>query len=256
MPNNDDQRSFWDHLDELRSVLLRSLVAWAVTTGVVFALKDYVFAALFAPARPDFPLYRLLQRISPSFMQDEMPELSLLNIDLTGQFMMHLEVSVWLGLVLALPVLVWQVYRFISPALYQNERRYVLRLMLPSALLFLLGVMMSYCLIFPLSFRFLSLYSVDALVVNQISLGSYISALLILSILMGILFQVPVLTWALSAMGLVTAEMLCHARSYVLIGVLIVAAIITPTGDVLTLMLVTIPVMLLYELGILLARVR
>ena len=236
--------SFWDHLDQLRSVLLKSLGAWVAGAVVAFCLKDLLFGWLFAPASPDFVLYRVLP-LSPDDMR-----VSFLNTEITGQFMTHMQVSLWAGLVLAFPLMTYWLYGFIAPALYEQERHYSLRLMLLSALLFAAGVCLSYFLIFPLSFRFLNTYQVTDIVVNQISLTSYISLFLVLSLLMGILFEIPVLTWFLSRTGIINAAHLRRFRRHVFVAILIFAAIITPTGDPFTLLLVTIPVYLLYELSI------
>ena len=221
--------TFWDHLDELRSVLLKSLCAWVVATIAAFCCKDRLFAFLMQP----------------------LGEQQLINIDVTAQFVTHIQVSLCIGFVIALPFIVWWLFGFVAPALYQEQKRYSVTFLLVSVGLFIAGVALNYWLIFPLSFRFLSLYQVSPMVVNQISLGSYISLLLVLSILMGLLFEVPVLTWLLYKLGILRREHLKRYRGHVFVAILIIAAVITPTGDPFTLMLVTIPVYLLYELSIL-----
>lgn len=179
---------------------------------------------------------------------------TLINIDVTAQFVTHVQVSLCVGFVVALPLIVWWLYGFVAPALYQNEKRYSLAFMLSSLLLFAAGVALNYLVIFPFSFRFLSAYEVSGVVVNQISLGSYMSLLLVLSVLMGLLFEVPVITWLLSKLGILRPEHLKKYRRHVFVAILILAAIITPTGDPFTLLLVTLPVYLLYELSILIIR--
>ena len=175
----------------------------------------------------------------------------LINIDVTAQFVTHVEVSLCIGLVVALPLIVWWLFGFVAPALYQEQKRCSVTFLLASVGLFVAGVALNYWLIFPLSFRFLSLYQVSPMVVNQISLSSYISLLLVLSVLMGLLFEVPVLTWLLYKLGILRREHLKRYRGHVFVAILVLAAVITPTGDPFTLMLVTIPVYLLYELSIL-----
>jgi len=229
MPEN---LSFWDHLDELRSALLKSLCAWLAASVAAFCCKDWLFAFLMRPLGGQ----------------------QLINIDVTAPFVTHVQVSLCIGFVLALPLIVWWLYGFVAPALYQNEKRYSVIFLLASVLLFAAGVALNYLLIFPLSFRFLSMYEVSPHVVNQISLSSYISLLLVLSIMMGLLFEVPVLTWLLSKLGILRRVHLKRYRGHVLVAILIVAAVITPTGDPFTLMLVTAPVYLLYELSILIIR--
>ena len=229
MPEN---LSFWDHLDELRSALLKSLAAWLVCSVAAFCCKDQLFALLMRP----------------------LGEQRLINIDVTAQFVTHVEVSLCIGFVAALPLIIWWLYGFVAPALYQNEKRYSVTFLVVSVLLFVAGVALNYLLIFPLSFRFLSMYEVSPLVVNRISLSSYFSLLVVLSVLMGLLFEVPVLAWLLSKLGILRREHLKRYRGNVFVAILIVAAVITPTGDPFTLMLVTLPVYLLYELSILIIR--
>ena len=246
--------TFWDHLDELRTVLLKSLAAWLVgTTGAFFA-KDTLFTWLFAPASSDFVLYRGLCRLAEqtgwSALCPGETEVHFLNTELTAQFMTHVEVSLWAGFGLALPLIVYWLYGFVAPALYEWEKRYSVSLVLCATALFVMGVMLDYFLVFPFSFRFLSGYQVTDLVVNQISLSSYISLFVVLALLMGLLCEVPVLTWFLSKMGILNASHLRKGRKYVFVAILILAAVITPTGDPFTLMLVTLPIYLLYEMSI------
>lgn len=228
-----DNLSFWDHLDALRSVLLKSLCAWLVGSVAAFCCKDWLFALLMRPLGEGQ---------------------TLINIDVTAQFVTHMQVSLCVGLVVALPLIVWWLYGFVAPALYANERRYSVTFLLSALLLFASGVALNYWVIFPFSFRFLSTYEVSPVVVNQISMSSYISLLLVLSIMMGLLFEVPVLTWLLSRLGILRREHLKRYRGHVFVAILIIAAVITPTGDPFTLMLVTLPVYLLYELSILIVQ--
>ena len=228
-----DGLSFWDHLDELRSALLKSLGAWLVASAAAFVCKDPLFAVLMKPLGE---------------------EQKLINIDVTAQFVTHVQVALCIGFVVALPLMIWWLYGFVAPALYRQEKRYTVIFMVCAVLLFAAGVALNYFLIFPLSFRFLSEYQVSPTVVNQISLSSYFSLLLVLSILMGLLFEVPVVTWLLSRLGILRPEYLKRYRRHVFVALLIVAAVITPTGDPFTLLLVTLPVYGLYELSILIIR--
>jgi sec-independent protein translocase protein TatC len=173
-----------------------------------------------------------------------------INTELTTPFFTHLQVAMFTGLLIALPLVIWWLYGFIAPALYKQEKKYCIIFSLTSILLFLLGVFVSYILIFPLSFRFLGSYQVTPLVVNQISLSSYISLLFTLCALMGLLFEVPIVTWLLARMGIIQKNQLRHYRRHVFVATLIVAAVITPTGDPFTLLLVTAPVYMLYEISI------
>ncbi len=242
--------SFWDHLDELRSVLIRCVVAWAVCAVAAFCFRDALFAFLFAPAHPDFITYRILNSLSLGEGLGE-ASISFINTQLAAQFTTHMQVAALAGLVIAFPFLIQQVYSFLSPALYPNEKRAAGRVISFGTILFLCGVALNYLIIFPFAFRFLATYQVQPEVVNQIALDSYVSTLLILSLVMGLLFEMPMVAWALGKAGLLEAAWLKQYRRHALVALMILAAVITPTGDAFTLMLVTIPLYLLYELSIL-----
>ena len=222
--------TFWEHLDELRSVLIKSLVAWLVASMAVFYFKKPLFDLIFRPLKQGQQL---------------------INIDVTAQFFTHVQVSLCVGFVVALPFIVAWLYGFVAPALYRNEKRYSAIFVLSALALFAAGVALNYFLIFPLSFHMLSTYQVSDIVVNQISLTSYISLLLVLSIFLGLMFEIPVLTWLLAKLGILRREHLKRYRGHVFVTILIIAAVITPTGDPFTLLLVTLPIYLLYELSIL-----
>ena len=241
--------SFWDHLDELRSVLIRCVVAWGICAVAAFCSRDALFAFLFAPSHPDFITYRLLRSLPCGEGWGEV-SVSFINTQLAAQFTTHMQVAALAGLVIAFPYLVWQLYGFLSPALYPNEKRAAGRIIGFGTLLFLCGVALNYLIIFPFAFRFLATYQVQPEVVNQIALDSYVSTLLILSLLMGILFEMPLVAWALGKAGLLEAAWLRQYRRHALVSLMIVAAVITPTGDAFTLLLVTVPLYLLYELSI------
>lgn len=242
--------SFWDHLDELRSVLIRCVVAWAVCAVAAFCFRDALFAFLFAPAHPDFITYRILNSLSLGEGLGE-ASISFINTQLAAQFTTHMQVAALAGLVIAFPFLIQQVYSFLSPALYPNEKRAAGRIISFGTILFLCGVALNYLIIFPFAFRFLATYQVQPEVVNQIALESYVSTLLILSLVMGLLFEMPMVAWALGKAGILEAAWLKQYRRHALVALMILAAVITPTGDAFTLMLVTVPLYLLYELSIL-----
>ena len=164
--------------------------------------------------------------------------------------MTHLKVALWAGLVVVSPYLIVQLYGFVAPALYDKEKRHAAPIIIWGSLLFILGVLMNYFIIFPFAFRFLFNYQVYSEVYNQISLSSYISNLLMLSLLMGILFEIPIVNYLLAKAGLLQADTLRKYRRHAIVGIAIVAAVITPTGDAVTLTLVTVPIYLLYEVSI------
>ncbi len=249
-----DPRSFWDHLEEFRKVLFRCLIAWLIVSIWAFCFKDLLFRVLFAPSSADFVSYRGLCRLAQATGWETLCpnafEAQFINTELAAQFMTHIKVALWAGLVITFPFLLVQLYGFIVPALYEREKRYTMPLLLAGSLLFLAGVLLNYFVIFPFSFRFLANYQVYGAVENRISLSSYISAFVMLSLLMGLLFEIPILNYFLAKMGLLTAETLKKYRRHAIVGICIVAAVITPTGDAVTLALVTLPIYLLYEASI------
>jgi len=249
-----DPRSFWDHLEEFRKVLFRCLIAWLIGSILAFCFKDLLFRVLFAPSSADFVSYRGLCRLAQATGWETLCpnafEAQFINTELAAQFMTHIKVALWAGLVITFPFLLVQLYGFIVPALYEREKRYTMPLLLAGSLLFLAGVLLNYFVIFPFSFRFLANYQVYGAVENRISLSSYISAFVMLSLLMGLLFEIPILNYFLAKMGLLTAETLKKYRRHAIVGICIVAAVITPTGDAVTLALVTLPIYLLYEASI------
>ena len=181
----------------------------------------------------------------------------LINTGLAQQFLLHVKTSAYVGLMLASPYIIYLLFRFVSPALYDKERRYAVHLVSSGYVMFVLGILLSYFLIFPLTFRFLGTYQISHVVENTVTIESYIDTLLMISLSMGIVFEIPVLCWIMGRMGIINAGMMRHYRRHVIVGLLIIGAIITPTADVFTLLLVSMPMWLLYELSIfIVARVR
>ena len=243
---SDGGMTFWDHLDELRGVIIRSLLVTAVAAAVAFCLKDELFAIVLAPRSGDFITYRLLG-VEPFCI-------SLMNTGLTEQFMTHLRTACYAGVLMALPYIIYVLFGFVAPALYDNERRYATLLCGSGYLMFMLGTVINYLLIFPLTVRFLGTYQVSPDVANMLTLQSYMDTLLTMSLVMGIVFELPVVSWILGRMGLVNAQMMRSMRRHAIVAILIVAAIITPTTDAFTLFVVALPIWLLYELSILIVR--
>lgn len=207
-----------------------------------FIFKDEVFFVIFAPKSPDF---------LPTIFS-ETPDIQLINTELTRQFVVHMMVSFYVGLIVAAPYIIFELYRFIAPALYENERRYSTPLVISSYLMFMLGVLFSYFILFPITFRFLANYQVDTDVANLISLESYIDTLTFLSLAMGIVFEIPILSWLLGRLGILHREQMQQYRRHAIVAILLIAAIITPTSDAITLAIVSLPMYLLYEVSILL----
>ena len=233
-------------------MLFRVLGVVAVIAVVVFCFKDTTWRLLLAPSEWDFCTYRWLERAMQAMGFDfhfEEFHVSMIATDLSSQFMTHITTAVYLGLLGASPYILYELFRFISPALYENERKYSVQVAGIIYVLFLLGVLMSYFVLFPISFRFLGTYSVSAKVVSNITLDSYVSTFVSLTLVMGVMFQLPVIAFFLGKMGIVTSAMLADYRKHSFIAIMIVAAIITPP-DLMTLILVTIPLYLLYEVSI------
>ena len=238
--------TFWDHLDELRAVIIRALLVTILAAVVAFCLKDELFAVVLAPRTSDFITYRL--------MGVEPFAVSLMNTGLTEQFMVHLKTAFYAGLLVASPYIIYLLFGFVSPALYDNEKRYATLLVGSGYGMFMLGTAVNYLLIFPLTVRFLGTYQVSPDVANMLTLQSYMDTLLMMSLVMGIVFELPVVSWLLGKMGLVNARMMRSMRRHAIVAILIVAAIITPTTDAFTLIVVALPIWLLYEVSILIVK--
>ena len=238
--------TFWDHLDELRSVIIRILVISVLAGIVAFCLKDELFAIVLAPRSSDFVTYRL--------MGVEPFSIHLMNTGLTEQFMIHMKTAFFAGFLVASPYVIYLLFRFVSPALYDNERKYATALVSSGYLMFVLGTLLNYFLIFPLTVKCLGTYQVSEDVANMLTLQSYMDTLLMMSLVMGIVFELPVVSWLLGRMGLVNAQMMSQWRKHAIVAILVVAAIITPTTDAFTLFIVALPIWLLYELSILIVK--
>ena len=255
--SKDEGLSFWDHLDVLRTIIIRIILVTVVCGIVAFLFKEELFAVVLAPRNPDFVTYRLLVRVSGFFGGDapDNPVIQLIHTGLAEQFVIHMKTALCAGVLCASPYTLYQLFRFVSPALYANERRFALPIVVGGYVMFMLGVLISYYLIFPLTFRFLGTYQVSEDVVNMISLQSYMSTLTLMSISMGIVFEMPVVAWLMARMGLLTASFMNRYRRHAIVVILIVAAIITPTSDIFTLLMVSLPMWLLYEVSVCIVRV-
>ena len=255
--SKDEGLSFWDHLDVLRTIIIRIILVTVVCGIVAFLFKEELFAVVLAPRNPDFVTYRLLVRVSGFFGGDapDNPVIQLINTGLAEQFVIHMKTALCAGVLCASPYTLYQLFRFVSPALYANERRFALPIVVGGYVMFMLGVLISYYLIFPLTFRFLGTYQVSEDVVNMISLQSYMSTLTLMRISMGIVFEMPVVAWLMARMGLLTASFMNRYRRHAIVVILIVAAIITPTSDIFTLLMVSLPMWLLYEVSVCIVRV-
>ncbi len=242
-----EAKSFWDHLDELRTYIIRIIITVLVGAIVAFILKDEVFSIVLAPAKSDFITYRWIAMLG----EIEEFNLNLINTQLTSQFSVHIQVSIIIGLICVSPYILYSIFAFVSPALYEKERKYARFLVVAGYIMFMLGVALCYFMIFPLTIRFLGDYQVSNEVENIITLSSYIDTLTMLTLMLGIVFELPILCMILGKMGILTADFMKEYRRHAIVVILIIAAIITPTTDVMTLMIVSIPIYMLYEASIL-----
>ena len=256
----DNELTFWDHLEVLRRALIRILLVWFVLAVAYFLAMPYLFDhVVLAPCENDFVFYELLRRIGEElhlegdFFTQEF-HVKLVNINLAAPFFIHMSTAFWMSVVTAAPYLFYEVWRFISPALYPEETRGVKKALALGTVMFFLGVLLGYFMVYPLTLRFLSTYQLSALIENQISLNSYINNFMMLVLCMGLAFELPLVTWLLSLLGLVHKTFLRKYRRHAIVIIVILAAVITPTGDPFTLSVVAIPLYLLYELSILMIK--
>lgn len=238
--------TFWDHLDELRSNLIRVALALLGVTLVLFFFKEILFDhVILAPSRSDFFLYRL---IGADFA------LNLVNIEVTAQFMIHMKVTFVCALILTFPFIVYQMWSFIAPALYENEKRAIRGAFSFASALFYIGLMVGYCIVVPIMLNFFAGYQVSAAVPNTFSLSSYISLLTSTVLIFGLVFQFPTLILILSGLGLVTKDTLKEYRRHAICVVVVLSALITPSGDPFSLLVCSIPIYILYEFSVLICR--
>ena len=234
--------SFWDHLEALRMTLLRML-AVAVAMGVgAFFLKERLFALLLWPLHADFPTY-VWTGAAPV-------ELHLVNTQLTEPFLIHVKVALAVGALAASPYLLYALYAFVAPALYENELRVSRRVVCAAYGVFVVGVVANYLLVFPLTLRFLATYSVSPDVEPMLTLANYADTFLMMSLAFGIVFELPVMSWLLGRFGMLRGSWMSRYRRHAIVAILVAAAIITPTSDILTLAIVALPIWLLYEVSI------
>lgn len=252
------EMSFWEHLEDLRGTLVRSIAGIMVFSVVAFLNRSIIFdKIILAPKDSDFITNVLLCRLGKLLSLDSLCfdslSLQIINIQMSGQFLMHIYVSMAAGLIIASPYVIYQFWRFVVPALKPNEQKHSRRAVFVISLLFFAGVLFSYFIIVPLTVNFLGTYQVSGFVANQISLHSYISTVISVTLGVGVVFELPVVIYFLARIGLVTAQFLRKSRKYMLIIVLVISAIITPP-DVFSQILVSIPLMGLYELSIFIAK--
>ena len=259
-PGDEAGLTFWGHLEVLRWALVRvAVVVLVAMIGWFVAMPDIFQSFVLGPTTSNFFLYRLLGSLGgwlpflPDFSNDAY-HVDIININVASQFMTHITTSFWFALVTAFPYLIYEIWKFISPALYDNEKGSVGMAFFFGTCMFYLGCAVGYSTIFPFTFRFLTEYQLSAEITNQISLNSYMGTFLMMVFVMGLVFEIPLLAWVMSRLGLINQEFLKQYRRHAVAIMLVLAAAITPTGDPFTLSIVFIPLFLLYELAIRIVR--
>lgn len=260
--NQSDEMSFLQHLEELRWHLIRAISAIVIVAILAFVNKSFVFDILiFSPKKPDFITFQALCKLSeylnlwfPSLISKDIlciggniPQLQ--NLNMAGQFTTHILVSVIAGFVLAFPYVFWEIWRFIKPGLHETEQKLTRGTVFFTSLLFITGISFGYFIIAPLSINFFSTYQVSAEVANQFTLSTYISTLTTIVLACGVLFELPIVVYFLTRAGLIYPELLRVYRKHSIVGAFILSAILTPP-DVFSQFLVSIPLMILYEISI------
>lgn len=258
------EMTFWDHLEALRWVLFRIVIALFILIVGCFIAMPYIYDPfVLGPTRGDFFLYRWLGFLSHSGTHAAgslMPDfggdfhVDIININVATQFLTHISTSFWFALVLVFPYLMYEIWGFIKPALFPNEQKGIKTAFFFGSLLFYIGCAVGYVLVFPLTFRFLTTYHIGEIIVNQISMNSYMTNFLTIIFVMGLVFEIPILAWLLSALGLLRKPFLKKYRRHAIVILLCAAALITPSGDPFTLSVVFLPLFMLYEVSILIVK--
>ena len=259
MAKKDKEMSFMDHLEDLRWMLIRSTIAILIMAGVAYNFIDFIFdKIIFGAKDPNFVTYRFFCNvanfINPGTDADCTTEFSFMiqNTEVGGQFSIFIWTCISAGFIMAFPYLLWEIWKFIQPALYQKERKGAKSFIAVSSLLFFLGVLFGYYIIVPLSVNFFATFTVSAIIQNQFSVDSYIALVKTSVIASGIVFELPILIYFLAKLGLITAAFMRTYRKFAIVIILIIAAIVTPP-DITSQIIVSIPILFLYEISILIA---
>lgn len=255
-----NEMSFLDHLEDLRWHLIRSTIVIVAIGFVAFLMREFIFdTIIFGPKKPDFPTYGVFCKLSrllgfsEAFCTNE-PLFRIQSRVMAGQFSAHIWTSIWAGFIVGFPYLLYELWKFISPGLYEKERKHSRGFILVASLLFFSGVLFGYYVVAPLSINFLGSYQVSEEVFNDIDLASYISTVRAAVIACGLIFELPIIIYFLTKVGLVTPEVLRKYRKVALVLVLVLSAIITPP-DVASQIIVAVPVLILYQISIYISKV-
>ncbi len=258
--NTNKEMSFLNHLEELRWLLVRSSIAILVTSVIAVFFNEFIFdVIIFGPKKGDFITYQFFCDVATkfdldkSFCDNELPFV-IQNRTMDGQLSVMIWTCITAGFIMAFPVILWEFWKFIRPALYQNERKYAKLFLFVSSILFFLGVVFGYFILVPLSINFLANFTISNIVENQIDINSYISLVKTTSLATGLIFELPIIIFFLTYLGLITDGFLKEYRRYAYVLILIVAAVVTPP-DIISQMIVSFPLVILYECSIIVAKI-
>lgn len=253
--SDQEEMSFWDHLEEFRWMILRSLIALMVFAVAAFSVMPYIYdSIIMGPINSDFFLYRSLCTITsnipfvPDFCDDTF-HVEIININLASQFFRHMSTSFWVAIIFMFPYLMYEIWKFINPALYAAEKGKTRKAFVFGTVMFFMGCGLGYAVIFPITFRFLSTYQLSPDIKNFISLDSYMDNFLMMILAMGLVFELPLVAWLSSKLGLLDRSFFSRYRRHAVVALLVLAAFITPSSDIFTLSIVFVPLYLLFELS-------
>jgi sec-independent protein translocase protein TatC len=257
----EKEMSFLEHLEELRWHIIRSVLSIIILTVTAFIFKDFIFnKIILAPKNPDFWTNRMLCQLGHSILGAgndilciNTKPFQLININMSGQLTTHIAVSIVSGIILSAPIILWEFWRFFRPALYSTERKYARGAVLWASMLFFMGVIFGYYMIVPLSIHFLGSYEISEQVLNQIYIRSYIGTLTSIILASGVIFELPLITFVLTKIGIITPQFLVKYRRHSIVVIFIIAAIITPP-DIFSQILVSIPLLVLFEVSIIISK--
>lgn len=253
--NMEAEMSFFDHLEALRWHLIRAAIAIIVFTSAAFYFYRFIFdTIIMGPSRPDFWTYRMLCKLGEGFCIKAI-NIQLINTEMAGQFTLQINSCLLIGITLGFPYLLYEIWLFVKPALHEKERKAATGFVFYASFLFILGILFGYYVITPESVNFLSSYTISDKIQNLFDMESYLSSVATLTLATGLVFQLPILVYILSSLGILTPKFMRSGRRYAIIVILIISAVITPTPDMMTMTIVSIPLFVLYEVGIVVAGV-
>lgn len=253
--NLEAEMSFFDHLEALRWHLIRAAISVVVFALIAFLNYSFIFQNfIMGPFRTDFWTYRMMCKLGEGFCITKF-NAEIINTDVAGQFMLQINSSVLIGVILSVPYILWEIWRFIKPALLEKERKAASGFVFWASLLFIIGILFGYYVIAPESIAFLANYSVSETIKNEFTVTSYLSMVATITLIIGIVFELPILIYILASIGILTGTFMKKTRRYAIVILLILGAVISPSPDFMTTMIATLPLFVLYEVGIVVASV-